>query len=201
MKKRVGKTVLGSACAFALFGCGSSSVSGDESGMSGELTVYTAIEEELIPVYLESFEEQYPNIDLNIVRDSTGIITAKLLAEGENTEADVVWGLQASNLLALEEKDMLAEYSPEGVEEIPEIFRDDAESTKWAGNLVTASGITVNTTELEKMGLEPPNSYEDLLDPKYQGLIAMAHPASSGTGYLQVSTWLQMMGEEEAGST
>ncbi len=41
---------------------------------------------------------------LNIVRDSTGVITAKLLAEGKNTQADVVWGTAASSLLALDKK-------------------------------------------------------------------------------------------------
>ena len=48
---------------------------------------------------------------LNIVRDSTGVITAKLLAEGKNTQADVVWGTAASSLLALDKKDMLKGYS------------------------------------------------------------------------------------------
>ncbi|UOQ94873.1 putative 2-aminoethylphosphonate ABC transporter substrate-binding protein [Halobacillus shinanisalinarum] len=201
MKKRMGQIGIVCMGVLALVGCGQggekSAGGKGESGLSGELTVYTAIEEELIPTYLESFEEQYPNIDLNIVRDSTGIITSKLLAEGKNTKADVVWGVQASNLLTLEEKNMLAEYSPEGVEEIPEMYRDSKDSTKWTGNLVTASGITVNTAELKEMGIEPPKTYKDLLDPKYKGLIAMPHPASSGTGYLQVSTWLQMMGKEK----
>ena len=40
---------------------------------------------------------------LNIVRDSTGVITAKLLAEGK-IQADVVWGTAASSLLALDKK-------------------------------------------------------------------------------------------------
>jgi iron(III) transport system substrate-binding protein len=31
----------------------------------------------------------------------------------------------------------------------------------------------------------------------YRGKIVMPHPASSGTGFLYVSAWLQMMGEEE----
>ena len=51
--------------------------------LSGSLTVYTAIEEELVPIYLDSFKKKYPDVKLNIVRDSTGVITAKLLAEGK----------------------------------------------------------------------------------------------------------------------
>ena len=57
-----------------------------------ELVVYTALENEQISKYLATFKEENPDIDVKIVRDSTGIITAKLLAEGARTPADVVWG-------------------------------------------------------------------------------------------------------------
>ncbi|WP_432806512.1 putative 2-aminoethylphosphonate ABC transporter substrate-binding protein [Lederbergia lenta] len=181
-----------SACSFSE----DKSVSAGE-GPAGELTVYTAIEEELIPLYLESFKEKYPDIDLKIVRDSTGIMTAKLLAEGENTEADVIWGLAASSLLTLDNKDMLKEYSPKGAENIKEAFKDKNDPLKWTGNAAYMTGIVVNTTELKKMDLPIPKTYEDLLNPEYKGLLVMPHPASSGTGYLTVNAWLQMMGEAE----
>ncbi len=100
-----------------LMGCGakkeeSAGAKVKDDKLSGSLTVYTAIEEELVPIYLDSFKKKYPDVKLNIVRDSTGVITAKLLAEGKNTQADVVWGTAASSLLALDKKDMLKGYSP-----------------------------------------------------------------------------------------
>ena len=49
-----------------------------------ELTVYTAIEADDLARYAEKFNEQYPDIEIKWVRDSTGIITAKLLAEKNN---------------------------------------------------------------------------------------------------------------------
>ena len=42
--------------------------------------------------YLAVFNEEYPDITVNVVRESTGIITARLLAEKDNPQADVVWG-------------------------------------------------------------------------------------------------------------
>lgn len=99
--------------------------------LSGSLAVYTAIEEELVPSYLDSFKKKYPDVKLNIVRDSTGVITAKLLAEGKNTQADVVWGTAASSLLALEKKEMLKEYSPKGVDRVLSQFKDDKKPEKW----------------------------------------------------------------------
>jgi iron(III) transport system substrate-binding protein len=43
-----------------------------------------------------------------------------------------------------------------------------------------------------------PKSWKDLTDSKYKDKLVMPHPASSGTGYLTVAAWLQLMGEAEA---
>jgi iron(III) transport system substrate-binding protein len=66
-----------------------------------ELTVYTAIEADDLKRYAEEFNKQYPDIEIKWVRDSTGIVTAKLLAEKSNPQADIVWGLAATSLMLL----------------------------------------------------------------------------------------------------
>ncbi len=66
-----------------------------------ELTVYTAVEAEDLKRYAETFNKDHPDIKIKWVRDSTGIVTAKLLAEKNNPQADVVWGLAATSLLFL----------------------------------------------------------------------------------------------------
>ena len=52
--------------------------------MANDLTVYTALEADLLPNYKKSFEEKNPGVNIRCVRDSTGIIAAKLLAEKDN---------------------------------------------------------------------------------------------------------------------
>ena len=49
-------------------------------------------------------------------------MTAKLLAEKDNPQADVVWGLAATSLLLLKAEDMLEPYAPAGLEET-DLFR------------------------------------------------------------------------------
>ena len=63
-----------------------------------QLLVYTALETDQIKAYEEGFNKHYPDIELKWVRDSTGVITAKLLAEKANPQADVVMGVAASSL-------------------------------------------------------------------------------------------------------
>ena len=64
---------------------------------AADLTVYTAVEAEDLARYAEEFNKDHPDININWVRDSTGIITAKLLAEKDNPQADVIWGLAATS--------------------------------------------------------------------------------------------------------
>ena len=80
-----------------------------------ELTVYTAVEAEDLKRYAEAFNEDYPDIEIKWVRDSTGIVTAKLLAEKNNPQADVVWGLAATSLLLMKGEGMLEAYAPAGI--------------------------------------------------------------------------------------
>src|SRR3954454_19745438 len=77
-----------------------------------QLLVYTALETDQLKAYQEGFNKAYPDIELKWVRDSTGVITAKLLAEKANPQADVVMGVAASSLALLDRNGMLEPYRP-----------------------------------------------------------------------------------------
>lgn len=162
-----------------------------------ELTVYTAIEAEDLKRYAETFNKDHPDIKLNFVRDSTGVVTAKLLAEKGNPQADVIWGLAATSLLVLKTEGMLEPYAPKGVELLKPRFVDKDTPPSWVGMDAWAASICFNTVEGEKLGLTAPKSWKDLTKPEYKGHVVMPNPASSGTGFLDVSSWLQLFGEKE----
>lgn len=171
-----------------------------EKADSGEITVYTALEDEQVTEYLAKFNETYPDITVNVVRESTGIITARLIAEKDNPQADVVWGTAASSMMVLDDMGALRPYEPEGCDRILPQFKSDKEVPTWVGIDAWETAFTVNTEELKKLGVDEITSYEDLLDPKLKGHIVMSNPNSSGTGFLTVSAILQMNGKDsEAG--
>lgn len=204
MKKIIVLAMAAMMAAGTLTGCVTKANTTDgQSGQIAEqdenvLNVYTALEDEQVTDYLEEFKEQNPDITVNVTRESTGIITSKLLAEKDNPVADVVWGLSATSLLVLKQEGMLTEYAPEGVENILDQFKDSAEVPSWVGIDAWETAWIVNKEVLESNGIDTvPTSYEELLDPKYKGLIAMSNPASSGTGLLTVNGILSLYGEEE----
>jgi iron(III) transport system substrate-binding protein len=159
------------------------------------LTVYTAIEADDLKRYAEEFNKQYPDIEIKWVRDSTGIVTAKLLAEKDNPHADVVWGLAATSLMVLKNEGMTLPYMPKGGDKLDTKFIDSARPPHWTGMDAWVAAICVNTIESEKLGLPRPTSWKDLTKPVYKGHIVMPNPNSSGTGFLDVASWLQLFDE------
>ncbi len=160
-----------------------------------ELLVYTALETDQLKAYTESFQKTNPNIDLKFVRDSTGVITAKVLAEKANPQADAILGVSATSLAIFESEGMLAPYAPVGFATLKPAYSDPARPPYWIGQDVYSAVVCYNTVEGAKKGIPKPESWADLTKPVYKGQITMPNPASSGTGFLDVSGWLQTMGE------
>lgn len=162
------------------------------------LTVYTALEAEELEPLRKAFVAEYPDLDIAWVRDSTGIITAKMLAEIDagNPKADIFMGTSATSLLVVDAKGMLLPYAPKGLDRLDARFRDSRNPPHWVGIDAYAAVICYNTIEAKKFNLPKPASWQDLLDPVYRNYLVMPNPNSSGTGFLTVSAWLQMMGED-----
>lgn len=187
--KRLGLVALGALLAGTIAG---------GAARAEELIVYTAVEPEELTTFATAFEKAHPDIEIKWVRDSTGIMTAKLLAEGKNTQADIVWGLAATSLLLLKDAGILEPYAPKGIEKLSKKYVDKENPPSWVGQRAWIASLCVNTIEAEKNKLPMPASWQDLTKPVYKGHIVMPNPASSGTGFLDVSSWIQMWGEEKA---
>jgi len=162
------------------------------------LTIYTALENDQLAPFKQSIEAAVPNVEVVWVRDSTGVITARFLAEKDNPRADMVMGLAASSLLLFEKQNLLETYKPAGADALKPSFRDNAGPYTWTGMDAFIGVVCFNTAEADKAKIKAPTSWKDLLDPAYKGKLVMPHPASSGTGYLTVAAWIQTMGEAEA---
>jgi len=167
------------------------------SAQKTELLVYTALETDQIKAYESAFAKANPNIAIKWVRDSTGVVTSKLLAEKANPQADIVFGVSASSLAVFDNEGMLLPYAPKGLDRVSAKYRDSKNPPAWVGMDVYGAAICFNTVEAQKLGLPKPETWNDLLKPVYKGRITMPNPASSGTGYFDVTAWLQMWGDAE----
>jgi iron(III) transport system substrate-binding protein len=186
------KVAIRSACAALAL----SFASGAALGQKTQLLVYTALETDQLKAYEQGFYREVRDVEIRWVRDSTGVITAKLLAEKANPQADVVMGVAASSLALLDTEGMLHPYAPINLDAIMMKYRDRRNPPAWFGMDVWGATVCFNTVEGKKRNLPKPESWQDLAKPIYKGQIVMPNPASSGTGYFDVAAWLTLWGDK-----
>ncbi len=170
------------------------SLAAASAAVAGEITVYTALEEEEIAAYAAAAQATMPDVELNILRLSTGKLGARILAEAGNPQADVIWGWAVTAMMDPQIQDMLEPYAAKGSEVLGDAFRDS--EARWFAPVGYMGAFCVNTARLEQKGLPMPKSWKDLENPAFKGEILMPDPNSSGTGYLHVNAVLQTLGEE-----
>ena len=162
-----------------------------------QLLVYTALETDQLKAYQEGFNRSNPDIEIKWVRDSTGVITAKLLAEKANPQADAVMGVAASSLALLDKQGMLQPYAPLNLDAIMSKYRDKKNPPAWFGMDVWGATVCFNTVEAQKRNIPKPETWQDMTKPIYKGQIVMPNPASSGTGFFDVTAWLTLFGDKD----
>jgi iron(III) transport system substrate-binding protein len=165
------------------------------AAQAGTLTAYSALEEDEIAEYVAAAKKALPDVDLKVLRLSTGDLGARILAEASNPQHDVIWGWAVTNMLDPRVLALLEPYRARGADKLAAQYR--AGDDKWFAATGYMAAFCVNNERIKAKGLPVPKDWEDLLDPKFKGEIAMPNPVSSGTGYLQIVGILQKMGEDK----
>ncbi|HEX5079909.1 MAG TPA: ABC transporter substrate-binding protein [Geminicoccaceae bacterium] len=190
MSVRFGSAAAGVCAAFALLAAPGMFA----AAQADEITVYTSYEEDELAAFLGAMKEDIPDLQVNVLRLSTGDLAARMLAESANPQHDVIWGWAVTYMVDPRILDMLEPYQPAGIDKVPARFRDP--DGRWFAVTGYMAAFCVNNEVLERKNLPMPTSWQDLLNPAYKGEVVMPDPASSGTGYLQIASLLQMKGEE-----
>ncbi len=164
-----------------------------------ELNLVCSAEQDWCDLMVAAFGAEHDDIDVLMVRKSTGETLAQIRAEAGNPKIDVWWGGTGDpHLIAAEE----GLSQPSGV--------DTSELLGWAQNMSQISegktvgiyagalGIAYNADILKKLNVEPPQCWADLEDPRFFGEIQVANPNSSGTAYTELATFVQLFGEDQA---
>jgi iron(III) transport system substrate-binding protein len=160
-----------------------------------KVTVYTSLETDETVKYLEVARRELPDLDINVIRLSTGELGARMLAEKDNPQADLVWGWAVTDMEQFVPRGLLVPYKPKGVERLEKRFVHP--QFMYVGIDMYIAAFCVNTKVMKEKNLPMPKGWNDLLDPKFKGLVTMPNPVASGTGFLQVASILQMYGAKE----
>lgn len=179
-----------------------------------DVVIFSTMEDYRLDQLSKDLKKKFPNKSIAIQYMSTGELVSRLKTDDINTNCDIIMGLEATNaeILLKEKPDILYnlndafkdEYAPENIydadvlSKIPETSYKPGEIVKYHIMDKEAGCIIVNTKVLEEKKLEAPESFEELLDPKYKGLICMPDPVYSGTGYYWFNGLVSTWGEDNA---
>ncbi len=161
----------------------------------GELVVYGSCEEPYLIAACQKFEELY-DIKVDYQRLSTGEVQTKITEEKGNPSADVWFGGTNDPYNEAAKEGLLMAYEPaNAVHLLKPTYRDP--DGYWFGIYQGILGFMVNQEELDRLGVEAPKTWDDLLKPEYQGLIWLSNPNTAGTAKLVINTMVQMKGHDE----
>ena len=156
----------------------------------GELVVYGSCEEPYVAAAAKHFEELY-GIKTYYQRLSTGEVQAKITEENGNPSGDVWFGGTTDPYNESASAGLLEAYEAQNASHLlGDAYRDP--DGYWYGIYKGILGFMVNREELERLNLEAPKDWDDLLKPEYQGLIWMSNPNTAGTAKLIINTMVQM---------
>ena len=161
----------------------------------GKLIVYGSCEEEYLNAVCANFKSLY-GIDVQAQRLSTGEVAAKIEEENGHPSADVWFGGTTDPYNVTSSKGLLEQYEPKNASHL---ISDKFKSTNkdWYGIYKGILGILYDKEELERLKLDVPQDYKDLIDPKYKGLIWSSNYNTAGTAKLIINTVIQKYGHDQ----
>ena len=161
------------------------------------VVIYTAIENEQITEYKKAYEKSLPNIEVKMLRLSTGDIAARFMAEKDNMQADVIWGVGPPTCSCSRTRACSSPTRPRGSTASSRSSATRPIRPPGSGSTSTCPPSASIPRWARSTTCPRLTSWADLTKPVYKGHVVMPNPASSGTGYLSVVSILQRMGEAE----
>lgn len=175
----------------------SESASSEGGQIGGELILYAClIDADMLQTLFDQFQEQ-TGVTPTCLDMSSGEALERIRAERENPQGDVLFGTTNLSHVNMARDGLSEPYQGVGWNLLPDGALKDPDGY-WTGFYYGVIGFACSPERLEELGAECPSSWQDLLDPVFEGEIVIASPASSGTAYTVLSGLMQLYGEDEA---
>ncbi|MGR3248355.1 MAG: ABC transporter substrate-binding protein [Paracoccus sp. (in: a-proteobacteria)] len=157
------------------------------SAQAETLTVYTSQPQDQMTEVIAAFNEEHPEIEVELFRSGTTEVMAKLQAEfaAGGSPADVLLIADAVAMTQLKQDDRLMAYPQAPTEGISPALLD-ADQMFFPTKLIT-TGIVYNTNLVET----PPTSWADLAKSDVASRTIMPSPLYSGAAAIHVGTLVQ----------
>jgi iron(III) transport system substrate-binding protein len=169
-------------------------VAGCSTPRRDKITVACGAGEQWCAMMVKRFSDA-TGVEADFVRLSSGEALDRIRTARARQEFDVWHGGPADSYVAAKSQGLLEPYKSEKSGEIRQEWAD--RENAWSGIYAGVLAFCNNTKELAERGMEPIRSWQDLLDERLRGSVAIAHPASSGTAYTALWTHAALNGGDQ----
>ena len=142
----------------------------------------------------EEFEKS-TGIKVNFVRFSSGEALARVIAEKNNPQVDVLFGGPIETFAAGINEGVFEPYKPPSFAKLPTRFRHS--DGQWIAIADDPLVFMSNDKFLKEHNLKAPASWNDLLAPAYKNMLQMADARTSGTVVTRIFSILEVNGRDE----
>ncbi|MGH4118162.1 extracellular solute-binding protein [Clostridium sp.] len=165
-----------------LVGCGNKTAE--------KVVIYTNADEEAVTAMKDSLNSSGYDGKYVLQALGTSELGGKLMAEGEDIEANLI---------------TMSSYFIDSAQQKNNMFQDLDFETKalekypayYAPILANTGSIFVNTEFMKESGLDMPKSIKDLTKDEYSGLVSIPNIMNSSTAWLLIQSIISEYGEEE----
>jgi iron(III) transport system substrate-binding protein len=158
------------------------------------LNAYSIWPENWARPMFEEFEKA-TGIKVNFVRFSSGEALARVIAEKNNPQVDVLFGGPVETFAAGVSEGVFEPYKPSSFAKLPARFRHP--DGQWIAIADDPLVFMANAKFLKDNNLKAPASWNDLLAPPYKNMLQMADARTSGTAVTRIFSILEVNGRDE----
>ncbi|MGH7101192.1 MAG: ABC transporter substrate-binding protein [Acetobacteraceae bacterium] len=165
-----------------------------QSRAAGVLNAYSIWPDPYARPVFAAFEKE-SGIHVNFLRFSSGVALARVIAEKSDPQVDVLFGGPIATFTAGELQGVFALYRPPADAVLAPQFKDP--KGYWTAIANDPLCFMFNADFLKKHNLQPPVSWNDLLNPAFKNMLQMADARTSGTAVTRIFSILTVNKDDE----
>lgn len=153
---------------------------------ANKLVVYTSHKPEVFEPIIKEFEER-SGIWVQVRQGGTNELLEQISSSHHNSGADIMFGGGVDSLMAYQ--DCFSSYRTNKSRKLDRKYVSATDSYTVFSKLP----IVFIYNKRLLTGAEAPQTFRELLDPRWKGLIAFADPSTSGSAYTALATMIQLL--------
>lgn len=157
--------------------------------VAGKVMLYSSMKDSQLAALKAGFMKKNPGIQMDYYTAGTGSVMTKLATEQQagGISADLLWVGEPTNYREFKAKGLLMPYKSAEAAQVPDQFKD--KDDMFIAARVVSLGFVYNKSLVKPEDV--PKTWEDLLKPRFKGLVGMTDPTFSGTTLFTVAGLVQ----------